>query len=294
MYNKNLFYCLGGLFFLFFFYSLFFSIPKYFPVDVVFKVEQGDTLRSISLHLKEAHVIRSRLAFESFVILYGGEKHLVFADYLFDEKLPVWKIARRISRGERNLAPVVVTIPEGFDAKQIADLFVSKLDNFDKSQFLLKAEEGYLFPDTYFFFTTANEDDVLKSFNDNFNKKITPFLGEFIKIENTTGRSEQDIITMASIIEREGKGDTDREVISGILWKRIKLGIALQVDAAPETYKTKGLPKNPIANPGLEAIKAALYPQNSPYLYYLHDKNGEIHYAKTFAEHRQNIVKYLK
>ena len=117
---------------------------------------------------------------------------------------------------------------------------------------------------------------------------------EIIKVEKITGRTERDIITMASIIERESKGDADREIISGILWKRIKLDIPLQVDVAPETYKTKGLPKNPIANPGMESIKAAIYPQSSMYLYYLHDKNGGIHYAKIFAEHRQNILKYLK
>ena len=67
----------------------------------------------------------------------------------------------------------------------------------------------------------------------------------------------------------------------------------LQVDAAPETYKTKGLPTNPICNPGLKAIEAAIHPLNSTYLYYLHDKNGIIHYAKTFAEHKQNKIKYL-
>lgn len=294
MYNKNLFYFLLSVFFLFFFYFLFFSTPKDFPVNEVFKVGQGDTLRSISFELKQKHIIRSRLAFEAFAILYNGEKHLVFADYLFESKLPVWIIAKRISKGERNLAPVVVTIPEGFDIKQIADVFVSKLDNFDKSKFLLKAEEGKLFPDTYFFFTTANEDDVLKSMNSNFNKKIAILLPEMIKIEKATGRTQQDLIIMASIIERESKGDADREIISGILWKRIKLGIALQVDAAPETYKTKGLPKNPIANPGLESIRASMYPKNSPYLYYLHDKIGAIHYARTFIEHRVNILKYLK
>ncbi len=294
MQNKNLFYFLGVISFLLFFYFLFFSIPKDFPKGVVFKVEQGDNLRNVSLHLKQAHIIRSRLAFESFVILYGGEKHLVFADYLFEDKLPVWRIARRISRGERNLAPVVVTIPEGFNVTQVADMFVSKLENFDKSNFLSKALEGHLFPDTYFFFTTANENDVLESMTENFNKKIATLLLEIIKVEKITGRTERDIITMASIIERESKGDADREIISGILWKRIKLDIPLQVDVAPETYKTKGLPKNPIANPGMESIKAAIYPQSSMYLYYLHDKNGGIHYAKIFAEHRQNILKYLK
>jgi len=103
---------------------------------------------------------------------------------------------------------------------------------------------------------------------------------------------------MASLIEREGKGEirgqTDRVFISGILWKRLSMNMPLQVDAAPSTYKSRGLPEAPIANPGLESIKAALYPKSSPYLYYLHDKNGLIHYAKSFSEHRQNILKYLK
>ena len=99
---------------------------------------------------------------------------------------------------------------------------------------------------------------------------------------------------MASIIERESKGDVDRRVISGILWKRIKIGMPLQVDAAPDTYKTKGLPKSPIGNPGILAIQAAIHPTRSPYLYYLHDKNGNIYYAKTFLEHKQNIARYLK
>jgi UPF0755 protein len=98
---------------------------------------------------------------------------------------------------------------------------------------------------------------------------------------------------MASLIEGEAKGDIDRGIISGILWKRIKIGMPLQVDASPETYKVKGLPKSPIGNPGIKTIEAAINPQNSPYFYYLHDKNGNIHYAKTFTEHEANIKKYL-
>ena len=98
---------------------------------------------------------------------------------------------------------------------------------------------------------------------------------------------------MASIIEKEARG-SDRGVISGILWKRLSLGRALEVDAAPETYKVKGLPKAPIANPGLAAIKAAIHPENSPYFYYLHDADGNIHYAKSFEEHKRNKELYLK
>ena len=201
-------------------------------------------------------------------------------------------MARRISRGERHLAPVKVTIPEGFNNTDIATTFASKLVYFNKDNFLKLAasKQGYLFPDTYFFFTTAKEDDVIKNLNDNFYKKTSVFEDDFRQNKN----SLEDIIKMASVIEAEAKGDKDRDTISGILWRRISINMPLQADAAPETYQNRGLPKYPINNPAPASIRAALYPKNSSYLYYLHDKSGVIHFAKTYAEHRANISKYLK
>ncbi len=291
MQNKNIFYALGVIVFLVFFYFLFLSAPSSFVPKTVVSIEPGTSLHSVSDVLKKDNVIRSRVAFEFFMILFGGEKHLISADYLFENQLPVWQVAFRVANGEHHMPPVSMTIPEGFNVNQIADLAVSKLKNFNKVRFLLQTKdlEGYLFPDTYFFLTSANDMDVRNSMNDNFKKKINPLLPKII----SSGKSEKDIIIMASVIEREAKGDTDREVIAGILWKRIAIGMPLQVDAAPETYKTRGLPKSPIGNPGLLSIESAISPQNSPYLYYLHDKNGNIHYAKTFAEHQANIRKYL-
>lgn len=292
MNNKNIFYFLGVILFLVFLSFFFLSSPRDFPLGAVVRIKPGDNLRDVSLLLKQERLIRSRLAFEAFVIIYGGEKRLMSSDFVFENKLPVWQMAKRLAKGEQRLPPIVITVPEGFDVSQIGDVFSSKLTNFNRSKFLLAAQslEGYLFPDTYFFFTIANEQDVLEALNENFNKKIKPLIPEIMK----TGRTEKEIIIMASIVEREAKGDLDRGFISGILWKRISLGMPLQVDAAPETYKNKGLLSSPIANPGLEAIKAAIYPQSSPYLYYLHDKNGMVHYAKSFSEHIQNKLKYLK
>lgn len=277
---------------LFIFYFLFLSAPADFPLPSVVRIEKGSSLRNVSSILKKQNIIHSRTAFEFFVIIMGGEKHMISANYLFENKLPVFEIARRISGGEHNMAPVTLTIPEGLNLNQIADMAVSKLVDFDKAKFLLavKDKEGYLFPDTYFFLVNANEIDVIKSMTENFEKKLTPLLPEI----SSSGKTKKDIIIMASIIEWEAKGDTDRGVISGILWKRIKIGMPLQVDAALETYKTKGLPRSPIGNPGLEAIKASIHPQSSPYFYYLHDKNGNIYYAKTFSEHKENIARYLK
>jgi UPF0755 protein len=289
--NKFVFYIVGIIIILILVYFFLFSAPGDFPAGTIVNIKEGLSLRYVSRYLKENHIIRSRVAFETFAIIFGGEKHIVSGDYLFENKTPVLEIARRISKGEWDLAPVKVTIPEGFDISDISKAFALKLTNFDEVKFLLEAtkKEGYLFPDTYFFLTTDNEEDVLQSMSDNFEKKITPILPQII-----SGKTEKEIITMASIIEKESKGDVDREFISGILWKRIIMDIPLQVDADLNTYKTKGLPKNPICNPGLKSIEAAIYPKSSPYLYYLHDKDGNIHYAKTFAEHLVNKQKYLR
>jgi UPF0755 protein len=264
-------------------------VPKNFPIGAILNIKEGSSLRSVSKYLEENNIIDSRVFFETFVIIFEGEK-VVSGDYLFESKISVFEVARRVSKGERHLAPVKVTIPEGFNVADIAKAFVVKLPKFNQDNFLKEAKEGYLFPDTYFFLTTDNEEDVLESMVSNFEKKILPIRPEII----LSGKSEKDIIIMASIIEKESQGDADREFISGILWKRLKIRMPLQVDADPNTYKTKGLPKNPIANPGLKAIEAAIYPKTSSYLYYLHDKDGNIHYAKTFAEHLLNKKRYLK
>jgi len=291
--KKKIFFYVGIILFLFIsFYFIFLSAPLNFPKGEILKIEQGQNPKSIATVLKNNHFITSKLAFEFFVIIYGGEKHISPGDYLFEKKLPVFEIARRMAEGKYSSSRIKITIPEGFDVDQMADVFSTKLTDFNKANFLAEAKdkEGYLFPDTYFFFSTSTEKEVLEFLENNFQKKISTIQSEL----NNSNKNEKDIITMASIIEREAKGDTDRGIISGILWNRISKNMPLQVDAAPETYKTKGLPDSPICNPGLKAIEAAINPVSSSYLYYLHDKNGLVHYAKTFAEHKQNKILYLK
>jgi UPF0755 protein len=155
-------------------------------------------------------------------------------------------------------------------------------------------------------------DTVLNTLKKTFDQKIESLSDDIL----VSKHSLKEIIIMASLIEKEANGEEDRNIVSGILWKRIDKGIPLQVDApflyilgkesseltrsdlainSPfNTYKYKGLPPSPIGNPGLASIKAAISPKESPYLYYLHDKEGIIHYAKTFTEHQNNIKKYLK
>jgi len=177
------------------------------------------------------------------------------------------------------LVPVRITIPEGYNLEDIAaKLKVFK--NFNRDNFLKIAKEGYLFPDTYFLTGKETEKDVVKIMEDNFKKKV--------------GQIEPKILIMASLLEKESKITEERKIISGILWKRLKAGMPLQVDAELDTYRYTELPPDPICNPGLESIEAAKNPVESEYWYYLHDKNGVIHYAKTFEEHKVNKAKYLR
>ncbi len=266
--------------------------PSSFKEEVLFSIENGDSLRKISGELKNLNLIRSRSLFETLVILYGGEKHILPGDYLLKESSPVYEIANNISEGKRNFIPVKLTIPEGFSNLEIAELASIKIKGFNSDKFLslAKDKQGYLFPDTYYLFPGDDEESLFNLMSSNYKEQTSKVREDILKVNKT----EQDIIIMASIIEEEAIGDIDRNLISGILWNRLKINMPLQVDAAPETYKSKGLPKEPISNPGLESIKAAIYPEASEYIFYLHGKDGMIHFAKNFEEHKKNKFKYLR
>lgn len=208
---------------------------------------------------------------------------------------------------------ILLTIPEGYTVHQIGELF-EKAGLFKKEEFVTLAqnEEGFLFPDTYRFFKNTTPEKVVEKMKNNFESKIAEFLSEITRQK----KSLNDIVIMASIIEKEVHENKDRVLVSGILWKRIKEGLGLQVDASLtyllsktsaeltqddlkidspyNTYKYKGLPKGPISNPGKEAIFAAVFPQNSPYLFYLSDGDGKTYYARNFEEHKQNKLRYLR
>jgi UPF0755 protein len=194
--------------------------------------------------------------------------------------------------GRKTLAEnIIVTIPEGSTNVQIAELLAQKIPHFDRNLFLAKATglEGYLFPDTYFFWKFSTIDETIETFQRTFDRKIVPLLSDAGSTD-----AKRSIIIMASVVQKEAQGKDDAATIAGILWKRAERGMPLQVDAAPVTYTASGLPSAPISNPGVVAVNAALHPLATEYFYYLHDKNGMIHFAKTYEEHRNNIAKYLK
>jgi UPF0755 protein len=291
----------------------FVSPPEEFPVPYRLTIESGQTLFSISQELAKDNAIRSTRIFEICMIALGSERRVSEGEYYFDTPVSALQIALRISGRQFGIDRTKVTFPEGFTNKQIAERLAVVFPGFDTTLFLTlaKGTEGYLFPDTYGFFPSVTPDFVLATLKRNFSDK-TDSLQEEIE---QSGRTLADIMVMASIIEKEAAGEVDRAVVSGILWKRLDAGIALQVDApflyilgkesseltrsdlainSPyNTYRNRGLPPAPIGNPGLASIQAAIYPQSSPYLYYLHDEDGSIYYAETYAGHKQNIAKYL-
>lgn len=208
-----------------------------------------------------------------------------------------------------------------------ADEFIKAQDNYDLSQFSILADkpkntdlEGYLYPDTYRVFASSTATEIITKMISNLDKKLTPKMRADIKAQ---GKTINQILTMASIIEKEApisytKNDNkDAKIISGIFWRRIKVGQALQscatlayilgvdkeqyseadtkIESPYNTYQNPGLPPGPIANPGILAIEAAIYPTPSNYNYFLTPTgSSSIVYAATYEEHLLNKNKYLK
>ena len=278
-----------GFVLLFVYYFLF---APYGNKDVIIHVVSGASIDSTALKLESERAVRSDFTLKVFIKLLKNGKGIISGDYLIKKSSPVWVVAWQVSRGHHNIEPIKIIIREGLSNKEIASLLADKLSSFRRDLFLAGTnnKQGYLFPDTYFFFPLDTTLEIIGKLSDNFDSRIKNLLPEIDK----SGKSKDQIIIMASILEGEAGGKEDIGIISGILWKRISQGMPLQVDIDKSTYTTTGLPPKPLNNPGLLSINASINPISSPYLYYLHDKNGKVHYAVTFEEHKRNIAEYLK
>jgi len=326
------------LFFLFFFSSLYIWQVLYTPKDisseefVLFKIEKGQGIREISQNLKNQGLIKSALFFNFYVWISGKRTHLKAGSYYLSPNMSIVEIADKIKKGE--VVKTKFTILEGWGLKDIIkalvrkkiyseEEFLSALGSLEIKNYISQLEtfkdkpkdlsfEGYFFPDTYEVFEGLSVQDFIKSVFLNFDKKLKPYLTEIKKQE----KSVFEIITMASLIEKEVRSLEDKKIVSGILWKRLKIGMPLQVDATISyitgrksvkisieetkidspynTYKYKGLPLGPISNPGLESIIAALKPKESSYFYYLSAPEGKTIFSKTLEEHNIAKKKYLK
>jgi len=258
--------------------------------DILIHIKDGESISTLSTELLSKDAIRSELVFKIFLKIIGKKSGIISGDYLIKKNTPIWTVSWQVGRGHHNVEPIKVTIKEGLSNDEIASLLADNLTGFRKDLFISGAlqKQGFLFPDTYYLYSLDTADEIIQKLSTNF-KNRTKNLDL-----SKSDKSLSEIITMASILEGEAAGKDDAGIISGILWKRIAMGMPLQVDTDKSTYASKGLPALPLNNPGLITINAALNPIDSPYLYYLHDKNGKVHYAVTFAEHKRNISNYLK
>lgn len=295
---------------------------------VIFEIKRGQREKEIANNLKREGLITSEILFRIYIFGKGFHKKLQAGSYLLSPSMSIPEIARKFVVGD--VIRVKITIPEGFNLRQIEEklkennlkvnnLFLLKAKDFkEEFEFLKEVPddatlEGFLFPDTYFFFLDQSEREIVKKMLENFDKKFNSQIKEEAKRQ---GKSVFEILILASLIEKEVRNFEEKKLVSGILWKRLQHGMPLQVDATItyitgkrttkisieetkidnpyNTYRYVGLPPGPICNPGLESILAALYPKESEYWYYLSTPEGETIFSKTLLEHNIAKAKYLK
>jgi UPF0755 protein len=292
-----------------------------------FIIPKGYSASQIGNKLENQNLVKDALAFKLYVQVTNRSKKIQAGEYLLAPNFSLFKVVGQLTSG-----PVEewVTIPEGLRREEVVEKYINvlKRDGSDAEVFrqdflvLTLDNEGYLFPDTYLFPKTVSASIVVNKMLSTFDNKISSQMEADI---NASEYNLEQIVVLASIIERETRNDEERPVVAGILLNRLEIGMGLQVDATVQyalattkcrvgavcnwwpiltredmsinssynTYKYAGLPPAPIANPSLSSILAAIYPSNSSYLYYLHDEDGEIHYAETLVGHNENIRKYL-
>lgn len=276
----------------------------------IFVIEKGQGVREIANKLKNEDLIKDPVVFFLLVKKMGLDGKIQAGDFRLSPSMTTNDIAQTLTHGTLD---IWVTIPEGKRVEEIAQILSSKLPTYDDSwrNELIKYE-GYLFPDTYLIPKDADVNFVVSMMKNNFNNKISKLNIKPDDLERT--------VIIASLIEREAKFDNDRLLVSSVIQNRLRIGMALNIDAtvqyalgyqpskkiwwkilAPDdlkinspynTYKNPDLPPTSICNPGFSSLEAAANPARTDYLYYISDKSGHNHYAKTLEEHNANIRRY--
>ena len=273
-------------------------------------IPKGATPHKISKILKDSEVISSEKLFLVLIKFYGYSTKLQAGLYDFNTKDSLNIIIQKIKNGESK--NIKVTIPEGYNIKQIAKV-LSEHKICDEQKFIKSAAEqnmeGFLFPNTYFLLPQMSETEIIKVMNDEFNKFWTKERQERLKQINKT---ERDVVILASIVEKEAVADSERPIIAGVFLNRLSKGMRLEscstvlyamgvnkerlsfedlkFESPYNTYRYKGLPPGPICNPGAEAIDAVLYPQATDSLYFVSKGNGTHYFSSTFEQHVKNKV----
>lgn len=288
----------------------------------------GDSSSDIAQNLKDNGIIRNEDIFKAIVKISGNDGNLKAGRYNFSGRLDTFEIISILVHGFSESDDIRILISEGFNVweidRRLADLNLINAGEFS-SRF--HNEEGYLFPDTYRInrYTEANDFvyDFKQRLSDNFREKTKELL------KDLTSEERKKIIIIASILEKEARLEKDMKLVAGIIYNRLEADMLLQIDATVlygaclreaeqnnwtkncrvelkgpalelkidgpfNSYIRGGLPPEPISNPGLRSINAALNPTKSDYLYYLSTRDGStMIYSKTAGEHVANRRKYL-
>ena len=303
--------------------GMFLVLPPTSSEEVVnFDVPTGSSSQAIAKRLVEEKLIRSEHAFRLVVRYRGTGKRLQAGTYALRRNMALWDILNEFEKGQVTL--INWTVPEGLTAPAIAELWetaglgaAKAFQEACESPHLLerygladKKVEGYLFPNTYKFAKGTKVETVVEMMLNEFKQRWTDSFDEEAR---NLGRTRHEIVTLASIIEKEAQSKLERPRISSVFHNRLKRKWRLQadptvlyalgnparlltkgdlsVDSPYNTYKHKGLPPGPIANPGIDSIIAALRPEKTDYLYFVAIGEGKHHFSKTLSEHNRMIRK---
>lgn len=311
--------------------SLYYYINQSMPVEknnsknINVTIPQGSTTSDIGKILESNDVIKNKYIFRISARIKKLDGKLKAGEYVFNNGMNIDEILSQLVKGGRSSKETITfTIPEGFELKQIAekldklglvnkDKFMelaSKPSNFSKKFSFLKdvpdylTLEGYLFPDTYQVYKDSNEEEIISKMLLRFNEIYND---EMKKNQKELGMNLNEVITLASIIEREAKIDSERAIISAVFHNRLKINKPLEscatvqyvlgerkeyltyedlkVESPYNTYNNNGLPPGPIASPGLKSIEAALNPADVDYLYFVSNGDGTHTFTKTYKDH---------
>lgn len=314
-----------------------FSAPSTKNEEKVFVIAEGQSLIEIAEGLKEEGLIKdvnafrlyARFACEGLTLsnpttllkTYPQEDclsgNIQAGSFKLSTNMNLPTLAEKLTKGRLDSWTKIL---EGWRNEEIAAV-LAKNYQVKEEDFLKVAQQGYMFPDTYLFKVTSTAEELAAKMRTTFDQKFTTELQQKALAQ---GLTLPEVVTLASIIERETRDNGDeRAVVAGLLLKRLREGWKLEADATVQyalgydqtsktwwkkslteqdlqinsPYNTRrfaGLPPGPISNPGLAALKAVADPVETEYYFYLHDSNGKIHYARTLAEHNANKQKYLQ
>jgi len=309
---------------LFFVFSLIFLVTILFLTAISFPLVENSTIQKIIdipsgtnakeiVHILEKNEIigKNNYLFIILIKLSKLEAKLKFGEYNLSPSLNMLQILNKLARGE--IVVYKITIPEGYNSIQIAEL-LDKKEIVEKESFLKlvkygeRSWEGYLFPDTYEVPKKYGPENMFKLMLSNFEQVAVD--NKLINKAEQTGFTMDEIITLASIIEKEAKFAEEKKQISSVFHNRLKSGMKLQscatiqyilgkpkekleesdleIESPYNTYLYKGLPPGPICNPGIDSIIAALEPANEDYLFFVLGDNGRHIFSKTYEEHLKN------